>query len=48
MKTDERNLASMSALEAVGATKEGATKEGVLRRHTRMHDGFLRNTVAPQ
>lgn len=40
MKTDERNVASMSALEAAGATKEG-----VLRRHTRMQDGFLRNTV---
>lgn len=35
-----RNLAPMSALEAVGAAKEG-----VLRRHRRMQDGFLRNTV---
>jgi RimJ/RimL family protein N-acetyltransferase len=39
-KTDERNLASRKAIEKIGGQFEG-----ILRRHTLMHDGFRRNTV---
>ncbi|WP_247234250.1 GNAT family N-acetyltransferase [Telluribacter sp. SYSU D00476] len=39
-KTDERNLASRQAIERIGGQFEG-----ILRRHTLMHDGFRRNTV---
>ncbi|GAB3165795.1 GNAT family N-acetyltransferase [Telluribacter humicola] len=39
-KTDERNLASRQAIEKIGGQFEG-----LLRRHTLMHDGFRRNTV---
>jgi len=39
-RTDARNARSRRALERLGATQEG-----VLRRHTRMPDGFLRDTV---
>jgi RimJ/RimL family protein N-acetyltransferase len=38
-KTDERNLRSKRALEKIGAIFEGS-----LRQHTRMEDGFRRNT----
>jgi RimJ/RimL family protein N-acetyltransferase len=40
LKTDGRNLQSQRAIE-----KLGAAKEGVLRRHMRMPDGFQRDTV---
>ncbi len=39
-KTDERNIASRTAIEKIGATYEGN-----LREHTLMYDGFRRNTV---
>jgi RimJ/RimL family protein N-acetyltransferase len=39
-KTDGRNTGSQRALEAIGATREG-----VLRRHMRMPDGYVRDTV---
>lgn len=39
-RTDERNLRSQRALEKIGATREGC-----LRAHTIMPDGFVRNTV---
>jgi len=40
LKTDGRNLQSQRAIE-----KLGAKKEGVLRRHMIMPDGFVRDTV---
>lgn len=40
LKTDARNLRSQAAIERLGAVREG-----VLRRHIRMPDGFLRDTV---
>jgi RimJ/RimL family protein N-acetyltransferase len=40
LKTDGRNLRSQAAIERLGAVREG-----VLRRHTRMPDGFMRDTV---
>lgn len=40
LKTDGRNLRSQAAIERLGAIREGA-----LRRHTRMPDGFIRDTV---
>ncbi len=40
LKTDGRNLQSQRALE-----KLGATREGVLRRHMVLPDGFVRDTV---
>jgi RimJ/RimL family protein N-acetyltransferase len=40
LKTDGRNLRSQAAIERLGAVREG-----VLRRHTRMPDGFIRDTV---
>jgi RimJ/RimL family protein N-acetyltransferase len=39
-KTDERNLASRTAIEKIGGKFEG-----ILRSHTVMYDGFRRNTV---
>jgi RimJ/RimL family protein N-acetyltransferase len=40
LKTDGRNLRSQAAIERLGAQREGA-----LRRHIRMPDGFIRDTV---
>lgn len=40
LKTDARNLVSQRAIERLGATREG-----VLRRHQKLHDGFVRDTV---
>ena len=40
LKTDGRNLRSQDAIERLGAVREG-----VLRRHMRLPDGFLRDTV---
>jgi RimJ/RimL family protein N-acetyltransferase len=40
LKCDSRNVPSMRAIE-----KLGACKEGVLRRHMIMGDGYLRDTV---
>ncbi len=40
LKTDGRNLRSQAAIERLGAQREG-----VLRRHMRMPDGFIRDTV---
>lgn len=40
LKTDVRNLRSQAAIERIGATKEG-----VLRAHMVMADGFVRDTV---
>ncbi len=40
MKTDGRNERSQRAIERLGAVREG-----VLRRHIRMPDGFIRDTV---
>jgi N-acetyltransferase len=40
LKTDARNLRSRAAIRKLGAIEEGA-----LRRHTRMWDGFMRDTV---
>lgn len=40
LKTDGRNLQSQAAIE-----KLGAKKEGVLRKHMIMPDGFVRDTV---
>lgn len=40
LKTDSRNLHSQAAI-----AKLGATREGVLRRHMVMHDGYVRDTV---
>jgi RimJ/RimL family protein N-acetyltransferase len=40
LKTDGRNLRSQAAIERIGAQREGA-----LRRHMRMPDGFIRDTV---
>ena len=40
LKTDGRNLRSQAAIERLGANREGA-----LRRHMRMPDGFIRDTV---
>lgn len=39
-KTDERNLRSQAALERIGATREG-----VLRQHMIVQEGYLRNSV---
>ncbi len=39
-KTDERNVASRTAIEKIGGQLEG-----ILRRHTLMYDGHRRNTV---
>jgi RimJ/RimL family protein N-acetyltransferase len=40
LKTDGRNLRSQAAIERLGAVREG-----VLRHHIRLPDGFLRDTV---
>lgn len=40
LKTDARNAHSQAAIR-----KLGATYEGTLRRHMRMPDGFMRDTV---
>jgi N-acetyltransferase len=40
LKTDARNLRSQRAIERLGAVREG-----VLRRHMRMPDGHVRDTV---
>ena len=40
LKTDARNVRSQAAIERIGATKEG-----VLRAHMVMTDGFLRDSV---
>lgn len=40
LKTDGRNLRSQAAIERLGAQREGA-----LRKHIRMPDGFMRDTV---
>lgn len=40
LKTDARNLRSQAAIERLGAVREG-----VLRRHMRVSDGFIRDTV---
>ena len=39
-KTDGRNLRSQAAIERLGAQREGT-----LRRHIRLPDGFIRDTV---
>lgn len=39
-KVDERNHQSRQALLGIGATREG-----VLRQHMKIHDGYIRNTV---
>lgn len=40
LKTDARNLRSQAAIERLGGVREG-----VLRRHMRLADGFIRDTV---
>ena len=40
LKTDGRNLRSQAAIERLGGVREG-----VLRRHMRLPDGFIRDTV---
>ena len=40
LKADERNLRSRKAIKGIGATEEG-----ILRQHMKIHVGFLRNTV---
>jgi N-acetyltransferase len=40
LKTDGRNLRSQAAIERLGAVREG-----VLRRHMRLPDGYVRDTV---
>lgn len=40
LKTDERNVRSQKAIERLGAVKEGT-----LRNHRILRDGFYRNTV---
>jgi RimJ/RimL family protein N-acetyltransferase len=40
LKTDERNVASRTAIEKIGGQFEG-----ILRQHTLLYDGFRRNTV---
>jgi RimJ/RimL family protein N-acetyltransferase len=40
LKTDARNTVSQRAIERLGATREG-----ILRRHMKLHDGFVRDTV---
>jgi N-acetyltransferase len=40
LKTDARNLRSQAAIERLGAMREG-----VLRRHMRLPDGYLRDTA---
>lgn len=40
LKTDARNTTSQRAIERLGATKEG-----ILRKHLKLPDGFIRDTV---
>lgn len=40
LKTDARNERSQRAIERIGATREG-----VLRKHRRLHSGFIRDSV---
>jgi RimJ/RimL family protein N-acetyltransferase len=40
LKTDQRNLQSQAAIERLGAVREG-----ILRKHMLVRDGFIRNTV---
>ncbi|MEJ7691422.1 GNAT family protein [Daejeonella sp.] len=40
LKADERNHRSRQAILGIGATREG-----VLRKHIKLHDGYIRNTV---
>ncbi len=40
LKADERNLQSRKAMKNIGATEEGT-----LREHMKLHDGYIRNTV---
>jgi RimJ/RimL family protein N-acetyltransferase len=40
LKTDRRNLQSQAAIERLGAVREG-----ILRRHMLVRDGFIRDTV---
>jgi RimJ/RimL family protein N-acetyltransferase len=40
LKTDARNERSQRAIERIGGVREG-----VLRRHLRLPDGFIRDTV---
>ena len=40
LKADERNTRSRKAI-----LKLGATEEGTLRQHMKIHDGYIRNTV---
>jgi RimJ/RimL family protein N-acetyltransferase len=40
LKADERNIRSREAIKGIGATEEG-----VLRQHMKIHDGYLRNSV---
>jgi RimJ/RimL family protein N-acetyltransferase len=40
LKTDGRNMRSQAAIERLGAQREGT-----LRRHLRLPDGFIRDTV---
>jgi RimJ/RimL family protein N-acetyltransferase len=40
LKADERNLQSRKALLSIGASQEG-----ILRQHMKIHDGYIRNTV---
>ena len=40
LKADERNVQSRKAIRGIGATEEG-----VLRQHMKLHNGYLRNSV---
>ena len=40
LKADERNIRSRKAMEGIGATEEGT-----LREHMKIHTGYIRNTV---
>lgn len=40
LKTDGRNVRSQQAMERIGAVKEG-----ILRKHRIMHDGYIRDSV---
>ncbi len=40
LKADERNMQSQKAM-----LKMGATEEGVLRQHLKLHNGFIRNSI---
>jgi RimJ/RimL family protein N-acetyltransferase len=40
LKADERNVRSRQAIKSLGATEEG-----ILREHMKIHTGYIRNTV---